>query len=71
MGGMFDKPNVMPMVPPEKPRPIRMPNEMDPSIIAAGERTREAAMRRKGRLSTLLTDNTQQTVGSSGQSLGG
>jgi hypothetical protein len=56
--------------PPEPPRVVRMPTETDPSIVAAQQRTRAAAMRRAGRMSTILTDNTRETVGSSGQSLG-
>jgi hypothetical protein len=47
-----------------------MPTETDPSIQAAGMRAREGAMRRAGRLSTILTDQTQETTGSSGQKLG-
>lgn len=41
---------------PEAPKPVRMPTEQDPSVLAAGERQRENAMRRKGRLSTIMTD---------------
>ena len=55
---------------PPTPRVTRMPNETDPSIVAAGRRTRRSALQRKGRLSTILTDQTRETVGSSGQSLG-
>lgn len=56
--------------PPPPPKPVRMPVETDPDIVAAAQRTREAALQRKGRLSTILTDQTKQTVGSSGQKLG-
>ena len=44
--------------PPELPEPkvVRMPTETDPDILAAGQRTRKAALARKGRLSTILTD---------------
>ena len=54
----------------EAPKPVRMPTETDPDILAAAQRTRENATRRKGRLSTILTDQTKSTVGSSGQKLG-
>lgn len=52
----------------EKPKPVRMPVESDPEVIAAGQRTRENALRRSGRLSTIMTDQTAS--GSSGQKLG-
>lgn len=52
------------------PRVVRMPTETDPDILAAQQRTRQAAMRRTGRQSTILTDNTRDTVGSSGRALG-
>lgn len=55
---------------PEAPKPIRMPTETDPEILAAGQRTRESMLRRKGRLSTILTDQTKSISGSSGQKLG-
>ena len=48
----------------EAPRYRRMPVETDPAIIAAGMRTREAAFKRKGRLSTILTDQTRDITGS-------
>lgn len=70
MSGMFSKPNVMPVVPPPAPRPIRMPNENDPTMIEAAKRTREAAMKRTGRMSTMLTDATQESVGAASQKLG-
>ena len=53
----------------EVPKSVRMPFEQDPEVIAAGKRTREKAMRRSGRQSTILTD--QAASGSSGQKLGG
>ena len=56
--------------PPPAPKPVRMPNETDPEILAAGQRTRASALARTGRLSTILTDQTRDTVGSSGQALG-
>lgn len=55
---------------PEPPKPVRMPTATDPDIQAAAQRTRASALQRKGRLSTILTDQTQSTVGSSGQKLG-
>lgn len=54
----------------EPPKPVRMPTEIDPEIQAAAQRTRSAAMRRRGRLSTILTDQTRAVTGSSGQKLG-
>jgi hypothetical protein len=41
---------------PELPRPQRMPTATDDDILAAGARARETALKRKGRLSTILTD---------------
>lgn len=55
---------------PEPPKPVRMPQQEDPEILAAAQRTRAAAMQRSGRLSTILTDQTKTTTGSSGQRLG-
>lgn len=52
------------------PRTVRMPTEQDPNVLAAAQRTREAALRRSGRLSTIMTDATQRTTGSSGRKLG-
>ena len=65
MASFFSKPKL-----PEPPKPVRMPNETDPDVLAAAQRTRAAAMKRKGRLSTILTDQTMSTVGSSGSKLG-
>lgn len=48
---------------PAAPRPVRQPTPEDPSMRAAAERARMDAMRRSGRLSTILTDQTQQTLG--------
>jgi hypothetical protein len=48
---------------PDPPAPTRMPTIADPDVQAAGLRTREAALKRKGRLSTILTDQTSATVG--------
>lgn len=55
---------------PEPPKPTRMPTQTDPEVEAASKRTRASALNRKGRLSTILTDQTSSTVGSSGQKLG-
>jgi hypothetical protein len=52
------------------PKVHRMPIETDPTVLAASQRSREAAMRRRGRMSTIMTDSLQSTVGSSGQKLG-
>lgn len=49
---------------------VRQPMETDPSILDAAQRTRASALRRKGRLSTILTDQTKAVAGSSGQKLG-
>ena len=51
-----------------EPRVVRMPTEQDPSVLAAAQRTREAMMKRRGRLSTIMTDNSD--IGSSGSKLG-
>ena len=52
------------------PKVTRMPTETDPSILEAAKRTRRAAMQRSGRLSTILTDQTGDVIGSSGKTLG-
>ena len=50
----------------------RMPRATDMDLVAAGQRARAAVMRRKGRLSTILTDQTRDVVGSATrQKLGG
>jgi hypothetical protein len=67
MSGLFSKPKVN--VPPP-PKPVRMPAALDPEVEAAGMRTREKALARRGRLSTMLTDSTGDVVGSSGKTLG-
>jgi hypothetical protein len=51
-----------------EPKVVRMPTESDPNILAAAQRTREAMMKRRGRLSTIMTDNSD--IGSSGSKLG-
>ena len=48
---------------PPPPKPQRMPVETDPNVQAAAMRTREDAMRRSGRLSTILTDQTGDVTG--------
>lgn len=69
MGSLFKTPDVK--IPEEqRPRPVRMPTETDPDVLAAAKRTRQAAMQRRGRLSTILTDQTRAATGSSGQKLG-
>jgi hypothetical protein len=68
MSGLFSSPSIPP--PPSLPKPVRMPTETDPSILDAAKRNRAAAYNRTGRLSTIMTDNLQNTVGSSGQKLG-
>lgn len=80
MGSLFgSKPSVVTQAAPAasavaqelpKPRVKRMPTESDPSMLAAAQRTRKAAMQRAGRLSTILTDQSAGVMGSSGQSLG-
>lgn len=67
MSSLFKTPKIEK---PEKPRPVRMPTEMDPDVLAASQRTRQAAAQRRGRLSTILTDQTRATTGSSGTKLG-
>lgn len=54
------KPTALP-----QPRVVRMPTETDPAVLAAGQRTRRAALARHGRGSTILTDNLQNTLGGS------
>lgn len=68
MGSLFKTPKAPKM--PEAPKPVRMPFEQDPEVLAAGERERKRAAGRSGRMSTILTDQTA-AIGSSGQKLGG
>jgi hypothetical protein len=68
MTNMFKPKMPAPQALPE-PKVVRMPTEMDPSVLAAATRTREAAMKRRGRMSTIMTDSLQD-IGSSGQKLG-
>lgn len=55
--------------PPPAPKPVRMAVETDPDVVAAGNRTRLAALNRSNRLSTIMTDSLRNTVGS-GRKLG-
>jgi hypothetical protein len=55
---------------PAAPKPVRMPVETDPAVLQAAQRTRQSALSRQGRLSTIMTDMTKSTTGSSGQKLG-
>ncbi len=59
MGGLFGGD----VKTPPPPKPQRMPNETDPDVLAAAQRTRQAALQRRGRLSTILTDQTRETAG--------
>lgn len=69
MGGLFKSPTIAtPELP--TPKPVRMPTPQDPEVLAAARRARESAIRRSGRLSTILTDRGQSLVGSSGSKLG-
>ena len=67
MGGLFGGGSKTTTVE-RKPRVERMPVEKDPSIEAATSRTKKAALARKGRSSTILTD--ESLAGSSGEKLG-
>lgn len=67
MGALFGGPKIKQ---PEAPKPVRMPTQDDPDVLAAAQRTRAAALSRTGRLSTILTDQTKATTGSSGAKLG-
>lgn len=71
MSGLFGKASAQPMPELPKPKPVRMPVERDQSFLDSARRAREAFMRRRGRQSTILSDSLKETVGSSGQSLGG
>lgn len=55
---------------PPTPSPVRLPTPTDPDILAAGRRARRGALRRKGRASTILTDQNREITGSSGVKLG-
>lgn len=47
-----------PKAPPPPPPPQPMPDLQDPAILAQARKAREAAMARSGRLSTMLTGDT-------------
>ena len=53
--------------PPPPPKPVRMPTERDPAVIAAGLRAREQLARSSGRSSTVLTDVLRSVTGSKGK----
>jgi hypothetical protein len=52
---------------PEPPKVVRMPVPSDATVLAARERARLAALRRSGRLSTILSDSLQSATGSTGR----
>ena len=70
MVGMFGGGGGAAAQPMPKPKVTRMPVETDPGVLAAGQRTREEALKRRGRLSTIMTDQTNDAIGSSGRKLG-
>lgn len=55
---------------PPTPKPVRMPTLQDPNAAKAKAQQIELMRRRRGRQSTIMTENTSSMVGSSGQSLG-
>jgi hypothetical protein len=50
---------------PPPPKVVRMPVASDATVLAARERARQLALRRSGRLSTILSDSPQSVSGSS------
>jgi len=66
MGGLFGGGVKMP----EPPKVVRMPTENDEEQRQAAARFREESRRRKGRQSTILTQQLNETIGSSGTKLG-
>lgn len=52
---------------PEPPKVVRMPVVSDPTVQAARDRARLAALRRGGRLSTILSDSLGSVTGSAGR----
>ena len=48
---------------PPPPKAVRHPTPDDPEMRAAAMRARADTLSRSGRLSTMLTDQNQQTVG--------
>jgi hypothetical protein len=67
MSGLFSKPKILP---PPKPKPVRMPIPEDTK--EQGLLRRRAMARRRGRANTIMTADLQGTqgTGSSGQTLG-
>lgn len=57
------------LVPGTGPR-FPIPQQTDPELLEAQLRTRKNARKRRGRLSTILTDQTKEVVGSTGSKLG-
>lgn len=55
---------------PEQPEYKRLTLPTDPDVLAAAQRTRQAALARKGRLSTILTDQTRGVGGYGSDKLG-
>ena len=46
---------------------VRMPTATDAAVLAAGQRAQEAARKRTGRASTILSDALRSMTGSSGK----
>ena len=61
---------------PKQPRVVRMPVEEDPATLAAADRAKAAALKRRGRASTIMTETGRErtggnaVIGSSGKQLG-
>jgi hypothetical protein len=70
MGSLFKTPKTPDIPAPAKPKVVRMPVQNDPNIQDAANRTKQSALQRRGRLSTILTQNLQGRAGSSGAKLG-
>lgn len=70
MGGLFSKPKVPEVVTPPEPEVVRMPTVEDPNAEKAASRYRAAALKRKGRRASILSDNLKEVTGSSGDNLG-
>jgi hypothetical protein len=51
---------------PPPPPVVRMPTPGDPTVLAAADRARAEAARRKGRLATILTEPLRSISGSKG-----
>lgn len=52
---------------PPPPKVVRMPAARDATLFAARARARQQALRRSGRLSTILSDSLKTVTGSSGK----